>query len=609
MADDTQNFKDLRAELIDLISKNTKAYARMLPKHKLWPWIAPFPGETAGEKAYNARTYDSYEEAHIAYNNRACLTCGLKFNKFLNGSYKIFCSQSCSSKHGAKSEKNIARLKSDEFKKKRSATLIKAYGTDNMYEAFAEQRRAATQASLGVDYALQSKAVLKKRDETVKEKYGVDNVFQVDFVKEKIANTMKLRYGSKHALQVGEFKQKYKETMLRRYDSTSVFGSHILYSKIIQTNMLLYGVENVQQRTDIKERSAKTRRLKQIESGFYDSKMTRIMDTFGVTPLFSKEEYVDGCKHTWKHTCGNVYESHWGINGYITPCPEVNCRRQSIPQRDVYDFLRDVLGQDEIIDINTRAIISPKELDLYLPARSLAIEMDGVYWHQHETEPDLKLKRCNALDVTLIHITDISWQQKKPIWKSIILSKLGLTDRIYARKCKVVELTSAEQKVFFTENHFQGYQPGRVAYGLKYGEIIVAAALFAIPRYNAIADWELLRYANLLNTTVVGGMSKLISAFVNDHKPNAIVSYAKKEYSEGNCYKQIGFVLESEGEPGYSYYKDGRLINRLNAQKHKLPALLKDLFNENLSELDNMVNAGYMKINDRGSMTFIKRYS
>ena len=43
------------------------------------------------------------------------------------------------------------------------------------------------------------------------------------------------------------------------------------------------------------------------------------------------------------------------------------------------EFIKSIYS-DEIIE-NSRTIISPKELDIYIPQKNLAIEYDGLYWH------------------------------------------------------------------------------------------------------------------------------------------------------------------------------------------------------------------------------------
>ena len=41
----------------------------------------------------------------------------------------------------------------------------------------------------------------------------------------------------------------------------------------------------------------------------------------------------------------------------------------------------------------------------------------------------------------------------------------------------------------------------------------------------------------------------MLKAFIQDQKPDDIMSYADLEWSEGRVYEQLGFVLEGKKEP------------------------------------------------------------
>ena len=61
------------------------------------------------------------------------------------------------------------------------------------------------------------------------------------------------------------------------------------------------------------------------------------------------------------------------------------------------------------------------------------------------------------------------------------------------------------------------------------------------------------------------------------------------------------------------FYIDNNLkiISRIQVQKHKLKAFLEarnQVFNENLSERDNMVNNGYRIYYDTGNLVYHKIY-
>ena len=73
----------------------------------------------------------------------------------------------------------------------------------------------------------------------------------------------------------------------------------------------------------------------------------------------------------------------------------------------------------EIIE-NTRKIISPYELDIYIPAKAFAIEYNGLVWHTEEhVGKDLHSKKSNLCKDKNI--------QSYPTWSFQIASSTGTT--------------------------------------------------------------------------------------------------------------------------------------------------------------------------------------
>ena len=119
---------------------------------------------------------------------------------------------------------------------------------------------------------------------------------------------------------------------------------------------------------------------------------------------------------------------------------------------------------------------------------------------------------CESLGIKLIQIYGDEWDHKKDIIKSIINNKLGLIeDRIFARKCNIIEVDVDAEREFFNKNHISGYVKSIKCYGLEYnGELVLALSIrkpFTKKRKGSI---EIARFSSKLNTVVVGGFSKLL---------------------------------------------------------------------------------------------------
>jgi hypothetical protein len=211
---------------------------------------------------------------------------------------------------------------------------------------------------------------------------------------------------------------------------------------------------------------------------------------------------------------------------------------------------------------NDRTLLEGKEVDILLPDLGLAIEFNGIYWHSkqdknyHKDKSDL----AESCDFQLIHITDYNWLNKQEIVKSMLRSKLGKTTKIPARKTILKPISFP--RAFLEANHIQGPgAPTALNYGLFYLGDLVAVATFAKPRFDKEADIELIRYASKLNTTVVGGLSKLLKT-----QTGVITTYANRDFSVAKAYKKLGFELIHVTNPALEYYKNNEYLSRYAAQ-------------------------------------------
>lgn len=162
----------------------------------------------------------------------------------------------------------------------------------------------------------------------------------------------------------------------------------------------------------------------------------------------------------------------------------------------------------------------------------------------------------------------------------------------------------------------QGATSASIHYGLfDKSDALVAVMTFALPRkiinYSSETasekdSYEIVRYSTALNTSVVGGASKLLNHFVNTHKPSKIYSYADLRWGDGNMYRAIGMSEHKASTgPNYWYIIDGNPKHRFAYAKHRLATVLGDDFDTTKSEYQNMVSAGYDRVWDCGSALFV----
>lgn len=112
-------------------------------------------------------------------------------------------------------------------------------------------------------------------------------------------------------------------------------------------------------------------------------------------------------------------------------------------------------------------------------------------------------------------------------------------------------------------------------------------------------EWNLSRFCNKLDYSVIGGASKLLNYFIKNKNPLRIISYADKDWSNGVLYEKLGFTKISDSGPDYKY-----LVNKI--RKHKSNFKKKNIGIEGLdiTEAEYMNLNGYSKVWDCGKIKF-----
>lgn len=283
----------------------------------------------------------------------------------------------------------------------------------------------------------------------------------------------------------------------------------------------------------------------------------------------------------------------------------------SLGEKQMADFIE---ARGIKIVRGSKSIISPKELDIFVPEKNLAFEFNGVFWHscpfeipENEQRHLLKTQLCEKQNITLIQIYDDEWIEKQDLVKSMILSKLGIYNRkINARECEIKETTSKQSTEFLKENHIQGPIGGFKKLGLFYQSELVSLMVIGNSRFKNNKDIaELLRFCSKRNVSVRGGFSKLLK-----HFGQKLISYCDRRFSDGNIYKNNGNLI-SITKPGYFWVNIAgtKRIPRYKTQKHMLSAFLGENFNPEETEDQNMFRMKYRKIYDCGNFKFLLKPS
>jgi hypothetical protein len=253
-----------------------------------------------------------------------------------------------------------------------------------------------------------------------------------------------------------------------------------------------------------------------------------------------------------------------------------------------------------------------KEIDIYLPELKIGFEYNGLYWHSELNKNKNyhydKLLFFNNLGINLIQVWEDDWKYKQNIIKSMISNKILKSERIFARKCEIKEIVDNKLiRDFLEENHIQGFVGSNIKLGLFFNNELVSLMTFgnlrkSLGQVSKKGVYELLRFCNKLNTSVIGGASKLFNFFIKNYKVEEVISYSLNSYSDGNLYKNIGFNLENNTDINYFWCKNGIKYHRFNFRKDKL---VKEGYDVTKTESEIMYERGYFKVFDCGSKKWI----
>jgi endogenous inhibitor of DNA gyrase (YacG/DUF329 family) len=569
-----------------------------------------------------------------------CKNCGKEFEVYLNNS-KSFCSKECYIKYrnikkkckncgkefivGRKSKKIYCcnKCASEDLKEVRSKsikeTFSKKYGVNSPSQLKSVKNKIKKLRDNGVydniainikktkleKYGDENYNNINQNKKTKLEKYGDENYNNRD----KFKKTMKTKY--ERGIHPNTEKKLYESLRLKRIGFESEkFQQFLRDNNVFNTSQLQF----------VKDKILIKRRIVDFNNLYIKNKFKRS------EPLFDVNDYISQNKNQlYKFKClkcNKIFKDHIHQN-HIPSCPECYSIKfgTSIVEEEVISFIKKILPNIKIIT-KDRSILNKKELDVYIPEKDVAIEINGLYWHseisgkKNKNYHLNKTNECNDKNIQLIHIFDIEWIMQKEIVMSRLKSILKANSnmqRIYARHCEVKEINSKIKNNFLNKYHLQGSDKSKYKLGLFYKSKLISVMTFnnlriALGNKNKNNNvFELGRFVSDNSISVIGGASKLLSYFIKNYNPKKIITYADKRWSQGNLYKKIGFARVSDTPPNYWYIGPTRYDlmpkHRFNFRKNVLNEKL-DKFDESLTEWQNMQINGYDRVWDCGSIKY-----
>jgi len=553
---------------------------------------------------------------------RKCVFCSKPFLIKKSSTNKL-CSDECRKEWNALPENKEKRIeaskksfkekygvdtffKREEFINKSKQTKKEKYGDEN-YNNLEKNRQTKKEK-----YGDENYNNLEKNRQTKKEKYGDENYNN----REKAIETTKEKYGIDHVLRLDYFKEKQKNTLYENFGVYSPIHSEEIKEKIKKTNLEKYGFENPSMNKEI------SKKIK--EKNFVSFNETLMCNKIIENNIFLKSEY-SGISNYGKYVayefecleCGNNFKETFANNRspVCRVCnPTYKNNSHQILLRDFFSSLNLFFYE------NNKSLISPFEVDFYMPEENLAIEINGNYFHSElggNKKNDYHLNKtflCKEKNVKLIHIFEDEILYKKDIVFDKLKNILNkIENKIYATECILKEVSSEEKDKFMEENHIQGKCDGNFCFGLYYNEELISAMYF-IKKTNDY-EFELIRFANKNNTDVIDSFSKLLNYFIDVEKPKKIISYADIRWfgieNQKTIYFENNFIFLENTKPNYWYFKPGNYLKRHHVDNFTKDILVKECLEKNISlendidtEWDLAKKLSMDRVWDCGSMKF-----
>jgi len=397
-------------------------------------------------------------------------------------------------------------------------------------------------------------------------------------VKDKIQKTNLSKFGTITPLLNDEIKSKYLQNIIDKWGVDNISKSEEIKTKKSTTMLEKFGVEYNSQRVEIKKKLSQKLTLYNEKKNtirhekHWKEKLEKLNLQFISKEFGSIIEIKCPLEeHTFRIHKTTFNDRLKNSTPICTVCNPVG-DTQSFKERELYDFIKSLYSKDIV-----QSYRDGLELDIYLPDLKIGFEFNGLFWHSDKfRDKNYHLNKLNLFrdkGIRVINIWEDDWIYKKSIIHGQIKNILGISQKIFARSCQVREIDDIDIiREFLNKNHIQGFIGSKIKLGLYHSDKLVSIMLFdQFEGRLKMSDyeWNLSRFCNLSDFTVVGGASKLLKYFITKYKPNRIISYSDNSWSTGGLYEKLGFSKAHETIPDYKYVVSDKRIHKSSFRKSK----------------------------------------
>ena len=413
---------------------------------------------------------------------------------------------------------NSCAQRDPKHKEEQEKKSLAKYGTKRPQQA--ECNRDKMRATLASKPKSHWQQATKKRIATLQQNYdeGITNVSQLESHKKSVSET----WDSKTREEIESIVRSRKDTKLEKYGDENYCNSKKIsetrksfsdakkfeiHEKTKATNAQTYGVDYAWHLDEVKMKSKLRRRKSRYDNVILPNEIAE--------PLFTFEEYVSdvNARFKWKcRKCGEVFEC--GVfehQPYVARCLKCNPLSSSHSKNEsaIVEFLK-MNGCEDIVE-NSRGIISPRELDIFIPSSKLAIEYNGIWWHSlaNGTPVDYhssKSNACERLGIDLVHVLDHEWSHRQDLCKLKLLEE----NKLLSCRDDIAEVEVARGlapkmiRDFIIENTLEDPLDFILAEALAIRQTSTKQVVLVIAKSRTSRRWKLVKKLGIVvNRTIV----------------------------------------------------------------------------------------------------------
>lgn len=196
---------------------------------------------------------------------------------------------------------------------------------------------------------------------------------------------------------------------------------------------------------------------------------------------------------------------------------------------------------------------------MYYPDFKIGIEYNGSIYHatintcfgnKNKYYHRNKFLQARKQGIHLISIFDVDWEtnRKKIIQylRFLFCKKIEL----FVDKCIIRKIDKNIANTFCNEYCLKESDDfSFINYGLYYNNELISVMCFDMLK---LGSYELRRYCIKDGLIILSGVKKMLSQFIEDHRPRHIIGYSDNDYYSGKEYEQLGFA--DSGQCALNYY-------------------------------------------------------